>query len=247
MEEGADADADDVDELETLRLLVPNLELSTGCSPQHLPGNPPSTLAQSLSQRLLDLLHSTRLVRAKDLRILYRTPPLEGEDEEVPDAEPSVEVKAYWVLYIDILFISLDGNAFDTAWLAVLAALKNTRLPRAWWDADVEGMLCSDAVGEARALKLRGLPVPSTFAVFDGGKGKGMVGKGGEGRRWVLADADAFEEGVCRERVTVVVDEGRVKRLEKSGGVCVGVRGMRETMGMAEGRWEEWRGLLEGV
>ncbi|KAF1991565.1 exoribonuclease family protein [Aulographum hederae CBS 113979] len=235
-----DEDIDDGPEMASLNLLVPNIELSTGSSPAHLPGNPPSTLAQSLSQRLLDLLHSTRLIRAKDLRILYQPPLL--EDDEEPDAEPTVEVKAYWVLYIDILFISLDGNAFDAAWGSVLAALKNTKLPKAWWDQDLGSILCSDAVAEANELTLRGLPVAATFAVFDTRRGKGMKGKTGS---WVLADPDTFEEAQCEESVTVVVDDGgRIRRIEKSGGGVVGKAHLRDLVELSQRRREEWKQVL---
>ena len=64
---------EDAQQLEHLNLLVPNVELATGCSPLYLPGSPPSNLAQSLTQRLLTLLHQTRLVRLQDLEIWNRT------------------------------------------------------------------------------------------------------------------------------------------------------------------------------
>ena len=233
-------------ELASLNLLVPNIELATGCSPDFMPGNPPTALAQSLSQRLLSLLHSTQLVSAKSLRILYTPPPDELDDEETPDVPPKQVVAAYWTLYMDIVFISLDGNAFDAAWAALLAALRNTVLPRAWWDPDLEAVLCSDAVSEARALPLRGMPVASTFAVFEPAREKGVRV---DAKCFILADPDAFEESVCKEQVTVVVDgsdgEGVIKRLEKSGGTVVD-----EQMGMivqaAMKRWREWHDVLAG-
>ena len=133
---------EDTEEMAHLNLLVPNLELATGCSPAHLPGGPPTALAQTLSRRIITLLHTSQLLSMRDLRIWFRPSPLtsaerkrEGEEQE-EIAKP--EVKAFWVLYIDVLFISLDGNAFDAAWLSVLAALKDVRLPKAWWDGDRE-------------------------------------------------------------------------------------------------------------
>ncbi|CAI4211398.1 unnamed protein product [Parascedosporium putredinis] len=56
-------------ELKDYDLLVPNLELATGCSPQFLPGQPPTTLAQTLSTRVYSLLHASKLVSPDDLRI----------------------------------------------------------------------------------------------------------------------------------------------------------------------------------
>jgi exosome complex component RRP43 len=158
---------------------------------------------------------------------------------------PPLEIAAYWTLYIDILFISLDGNPFDAAWCAVLAALGNTRLPKAWWDADMESLLCSDKAGDARTLNLRGLPVPTTFAVFEPGRGKGVK----EERSWVLADPDTFEEELCNESVTMAVDlsagETRVKRIEKAGGGVVGRELMKDCVKTATARWVEWNGILQ--
>lgn len=233
-------DEDDSEEIASLNVLVPNIELATGCSPAYMPGNAPMTLAQSLSQRVLSLLHSTKFVRASDLRILYR-PLRQEDDEEVPE----VEIAAYWTLYVDILFISLDGNPFDAAWCAVLAALNNTRLPKAWWDADLESILCSDKMEEATKLRLRGFPVPTSFAVFEPGREKGVK----EERSWLLADPDTSEEDLCREEVTVVVDlsggDTRIKRIEKTGGGVVGRELLKEAVTIASARWAEWSDIMQ--
>lgn len=167
----------------------------------------------------------------------------------MPDVPPKVEVKAYWTLYIDTMFISLDGNAFDAAWAAVMAALRDTKLPRTWWDEDVEGVLCSDVPSEARTLELRGLPMAASFAVFapNGGLGE-SADQGDEGKAWVLSDPDAFEEVLCPEVVTVTVDcsEGkrRMRRIEKSGGGTVGRELMRGVVQRAEERWKDWLEVL---
>jgi exosome complex component RRP43 len=249
-------------ELKDFDLLVPNIELATGCSPQFLPGQPPSTLAQSLSTRIYTHLHSSRLVDIEDLKIWY-TPPevLGGVDEMVEDDDGDDKgkavIKAYWTLYIDIMFISLDGNPFDAAWAAALAALRNVRLPRAYWDIDAEVVLCSDEPAEAKTLNLRGLPIACTFVVFAAGKvSLGRDEKDGK-KQWILADPDTFEEGLCDEAVTVVVDcsrdsqkhrqrpETRLLGISKVGGTGVGSVEMRELVGMAERRWREWKAVLE--
>ncbi|WEW56747.1 hypothetical protein PRK78_002198 [Emydomyces testavorans] len=237
-------DDDDDSEIHAFNLLVPNLSLSTGCSPAILPGSAPSSLAQSLSHQLLSLLHSSRLIRASDLRIWshpsltqQQPPPSQPQTEDASMEDPSdsptevPELKAFWTLYIDVLIISLAGNPFDAAWAAVIAALRDTRLPHAWWDMDNEMVLCSDRVSESRKLQLRGMPVSSSFAVFEADpvgdwrkviiaasrhKGRqnvqGAMGDddgdhGGVKKRWILADPDAFEESLCQERVCIVVDK----------------------------------------
>lgn len=255
---------EDTAEMARLNLLVPNLDLATGCSPAHLPGGPPSLLAQTLTQRVLTLLHTSNMIGMAPLRIWFRPPTTGsmgavagaggrrmGGDMDVVEARDAegemarAEVKAFWVLYIDVLFISLDGNAFDAAWLAVLAALRNTVVPRAWWDADREMVLCSDDPLEAGRLEIRDLPVPLSFGVFEGqgvGEGDEVVRKR---EKWVLVDMDGFEEALCREQGTVVVGErGRILRIEKNGGAGVGMAEMRGLVDLAAKRREEWMGVL---
>ncbi|POS75216.1 3' exoribonuclease [Diaporthe helianthi] len=234
-------------ELRDYDLLVPNIELATGCAPQFLPGVPPTTLAQTLSTRVYSLLHSTALLDSEDLRVWYTPPSLElGEDERMVEGEDEgntddnvaePEVKAYWVLYIDVLFVSFDGNPFDAAWFAVLAALRDTKLPRAWWDPDREMVLCSRT--ESRALSVRGLPIACTAALLNEREAEIV----GQSKSFVLVDPDRLEESLCDESITVVVDcttgETRIRGISKSGGRVLGPKDIREMAGMAESRWED--------
>jgi len=237
-------------EAKVLDLLVPNIELATGCSPAFMPGQPPSTLAQSLSTRIYSLLHSSSLVDSEELRIWYHPPNLSDQDhdsmkEDAEDEETvEPEVKAFWTLYIDILFISLDGNPFDAAWTAVVSALKDVRLPKAYWDPDREMILCEDSVSESKKLKLRGLPISVTALVF---RVKEQV-QGRGNKHWILVDPDTFEEGLCDESVTVVVDcdngYTNVLGISKSGGTVIGKDELREVVQLAEKRWTELSQLL---
>ncbi|KAI1155408.1 exosome complex exonuclease RRP43 [Nemania diffusa] len=249
------------DELRDYDLLVPNIELATGCAPDFLPGVPPTTLAQTLSTRIYSLLHSSRVLDVADLRIYQQDDEGDDDDDDMQDVEgrqgdvdvPAREVKAYWVLYIDILFISLDGNPFDAAWAAVLAALRDTRLPRARWDADREAVLCARREAAAAVpLSLSGLPVACTAAVFTAKERlkqtQGRSAGGSSGPFWMLVDPDRFEESLCDETVTVVVDcsgegggETKILGLSKSGGTVVGPEVMRRFVAVAEGRWQEFR------
>lgn len=174
---GCREDDDDYSEITQYNLLVPNVELSTGCAPQHIPGSPPSVEAQSISQRLLSLLHTSKLVPPDDLRIFYYLPPTgprsnvditagtpidqtvagdRGPEEGAGDVngKQQKELKAFWTLYIDVLCISHggSGSVFDASWFSILAALRDTVLPRAWWDADTEQVLCSPLRSEAKRL-----------------------------------------------------------------------------------------------
>lgn len=218
-------------EIKDYDLLVPNIELATGSSPQFLPGGPPTTLAQTLSTRIFSLLHSTKLVQPNDLRIWHSRPEEEmasqedkmeedNEDEEKDDEDTEREKKqvvAYWVLYIDIFFISFDGNPFDAAWAATLAALRDTKLPQGRFDPDRELIVCS-RTAEPRSLTLRGNPIACTAVVFTG-KDTDQLD---EGRYWLLADPDTLEESLCDESVTIVVDYSsgstEIVSISKQGG-----------------------------
>ncbi|KAH8166060.1 hypothetical protein CIB48_g2153 [Xylaria polymorpha] len=213
----------------------------------------------TLSTRAYSLLHSSGVLDVGDLRIYHEKSDDggEGDDEHMQggtDGEdidiPVREVKAYWVLYIDLLFISLDGNPFDAAWAAVLAALRDTKLPRAYWDADREMVLCSRREPPV-PLSVSGLPVACTAAVFtakDRLKQSQSRKMGGEmGSFWILVDPDRFEEGLCDEMVTVVVDrsgegdETKILGISKSGGTIVGAEVMRRFIKVAEARWQEFK------
>ena len=281
-QEGQSDDEDeDESHIQDHNLLVPNLSLSTGCAPGFLPGAPPSSLAQSLSHQILSLLHSTRLVRAEDLRIWYQAPDLgpeslerhnESEQMDVDSAEGSKdtntsppEIKAFWVLYIDVMIISLAGNPFDAAWASVLAALRDTKLPKAWWDIDNEMVLCSDDISQARKLSLRGLPISSSFCVFEADAAAGWRAvsipdaeeeselsdkkRKGNQRRWILADPDGYEEGLSSERACLVVDKVKGKtvivKMEKNGGWAVDGKELRGLVDIASKRWDDVRRILE--
>nr|POE79617.1 exosome complex component rrp43 [Quercus suber] len=237
-------DADPEDLIADLGLLVPNVELSTGCSPAHLPGNAPGTQAQSLSYRVLSLLHAAAIVRPDDLCITYVQPPT--EDDGV-DAEPTIVTKAYWTLYLDILCIALDGNPFDAIWSAVLAALGNTVLPYASWDPEREMILCSPLASEAKKLRLSDLPIAATFTVFSTAS---AFKQRHEAESWVLADPDGFEEEICKESLTVVlrtdqVGKVHVLRLEKNGGMDLDLVTTRRCVEQARTGLHEWNSALK--
>jgi len=236
------SDVSDEDLVETLGLLVTNVELSTGCSPAHLPGNPPGTLAQSLSHRMQALLYNSGMIDPSALKVQYEQP---STDDELEDEGTRTITKAYWTLYIDVLCIALDGNAFDTAWTAILASLQDTLLPKAWWDPDREGILCSPASADARRLRLQVLPMASSFVVFTN---TSSSREQGDARSWMLGDPDTFEEDVCQESLTIVTthDRGRpsILRTEKQGGCTIDHHMLSQCAKIAEQRFPAWQQSL---
>lgn len=145
------------------------------------------------------------------------------------------ETKAYWVLYIDILCISLDGNILDTAWASVIAALRSTKLPRAYWDVDLETVVCDPDLAKYTGLQLGPLAFTASFAIVSGEDGKSIV----------LSDPDEFEESVCEESVMVCIKEGgKIARIEKGGGLTCGMEGIGECVHRARDRFDVWEKLV---
>lgn len=278
-EKGTD-DEDDDDYITNLNLIVPNLSLSTGCAPGFIPSAPPSALAQALSHQMLNMLHTTRLIRSEDLQIWHNPPDLnalakeEKQDDDAMDTEsadqlssPEPEIKGFWVLYIDVMMISLAGNPFDAVWASVVAALQDTKLPKAWWDIDNDMVLCSDKISESRKLNLRGFPVSCSYSVFeadaaadwravavpDADENGGLQQTSRQPERWILADPDGFEESLCRERVYLMVDRDeesgktKIMGMEKNGGLSVGREELRKLVDVSTQRWKHVKSIYDGL
>ncbi|EAL23044.1 hypothetical protein CNBA8110 [Cryptococcus deneoformans B-3501A] len=124
--------------------VVPNIDLPALSSPKFKPG-PPGDEAQTYSNWLYELLVSSKTIPLSSLLI--------------------APGKAAWVLYIDVVCINYDGNAFDAAVLAVMAALRNTRLPKAVYDDDTQRTICSRT--ERYPLSLGRMPLACSFGIFE--------------------------------------------------------------------------------
>ncbi|KAH6915988.1 ribosomal protein S5 domain 2-type protein [Coprinopsis sp. MPI-PUGE-AT-0042] len=152
--------------------LVPNIDLPALCSPKFKPG-PPSDEAQVLSERLNEVLVSSNILPLQSLCI-----------------EPK---KSVWTLYVDAICINYDGNAFDAALIAMVLALKNTRLPKARYEEHSGLTLCSRKESEKIPLIIETTPFAMTFGVFDG--------------THILSDPSAFEEPLLDDTLTIVMDQ----------------------------------------
>ncbi|TDL30067.1 hypothetical protein BD410DRAFT_811430 [Rickenella mellea] len=150
--------------------LVPNLDLPAICSPKFKPG-PPVEDAQVLSARLYDILLSSCVISPSSLCIHSG--------------------RAVWVLYVDATCINYDGNAFDAALLAMVAALKNTRLPKATFDEETGRTTVTKKT--KIPLEIQRSPTAMTFGIFDS--------------THVLSDPTAFEEPLLDTTISVIVDE----------------------------------------
>ncbi|KAM6496359.1 Ribosomal protein S5 domain 2-type fold [Amanita muscaria] len=154
--------------------LVPNFDLPALCSPKFKPG-PPSEEAQILSDKLNEALLASGMLSLSSLCI-----------------HPG---RAVWVLYVDAMCINYDGNAFDAALLSMVAALRNTKLPKAIFDEDTGKTTCSRR--ESRVpleLDTSRIPISSSFGIFDSSH--------------ILSDPTAFEEPLLDSALSVVLSSG---------------------------------------
>ncbi|KAJ9475587.1 putative Exosome complex component RRP45 (putative) [Pseudozyma hubeiensis] len=147
--------------------LIPNVELPAVCSSKFKAGAPGEE-AQVLTSRLLALLNSSNVLNREQLCIQ--------------------EATAVWCLYLDISFICFDGNAMDAAVLAAVAALTNTKLPKATYDHDTEQVRCSSS---RQPLHLGDIPFASSFSIFE--------------NQYLLSDPTAFESALSSSHVTIAI------------------------------------------
>lgn len=124
--------------------IVPNLELSTLCSPQFRSG-PPGEQAQICSQMLLNAIQNSKCLELTDLCIIPQ--------------------KLVWVLYCDLICLDYDGNVMDSALLALVAALSNCMLPTV--NVDEDSLEITTDFSKRVPLKLLAHPVATTFSIFD--------------------------------------------------------------------------------
>ncbi|WVF68114.1 hypothetical protein IAT40_002877 [Kwoniella sp. CBS 6097] len=195
--------------------VVPNIDLPALCSPNFKPG-PPGDEAQTYSNWLNDLLVSSRTIPLESLLIS--------------------SAKAAWVIYIDVVCINYDGNAFDAAVLAVMAALKNARLPSARYDEETGRTICSRT--ETHPLTLGRIPLSCSFGIFES--------------THLLPDPTAYETPLLPTGITIALDSDKegvtcLVRQEGLGGTVgkSGERVLGEAWSAAEGRVKELRAVLD--
>ncbi len=101
--------------------------------------------------------------------------------------EPGEKV---WIVFIDIHIIDYDGNLFDAASLAALAALLTTKVPAERFE-----------LGENYPLPLREPPISCTSVKFNG---------------VVVMDPSLDEEDIAEARLTVATDtNGDIRAMQK--------------------------------
>lgn len=148
--------------------LIPNVELPAACSARIRPG-PPSDEAQTLTERVLTLLNTSRILPLSQLCIQ--------------------QGQSAWCLYLDISFLSFDGNPIDAALFAAVAALRNTTLPQATFDQETGQ---TTARSDKRSpLLLSSIPLCASFGTFQA--------------KHLVSDPSAFEASLLSSTLTVAI------------------------------------------
>lgn len=95
-----------------------------------------------------------------------------------------------WIVFIDIHIIDYDGNLFDAASLAALAALMTTTVPAERFE-----------LGEDYPLPLKTPPISCTSVKFN---------------NTIISDPSLDEEEIAEARLTVAIDEnGDIRAMQK--------------------------------
>ncbi|KAM7436234.1 Exosome complex component RRP43 [Porites harrisoni] len=226
-----------------LGFIVPNVDLPPLCSSRFRPG-PPSEQAQVLSQFVADIISNCEPISLEDLCIL--------------------EGKLCWVLYVDIMCLSYDGNITDACLIAAVAALQNSRLHSVKIDEETQTPEPSEK--KEVSLNLRQHPVASTFGIFDDDKVSEhkstiadvadvpvLTSPAGDGTTISLTSfepcgglAVCWEENLVSGIVTIVVtDDDRIAAVHKPGGSPLTDDKLQECFKKSVRRGKEVRDLIQ--
>ncbi|XP_029028739.1 exosome complex component RRP43 [Betta splendens] len=191
--------------------IVPNVDLPPLCSSRFRPG-PPGEQAQAASQFIADVIESSEVIDTEDLCI--------------------ERGKLCWVLYCDIICLDYDGNILDACVIALLAALKNTKLPEV--TVNTETSTPEVNVEKRSLLHIHKHPVAASFCVFDDSI--------------LIVDPTDEEEKLSTAQLTVVTDEeGQLCSVHKPGGTSLSGEKLQECISRATARQREIQKLIDKV
>lgn len=161
--------------------LVPTIELTPLCSPKYRTGSSNED-AELYSAALNDILINADCLDLKKLCI-YKE-------------------KLVWCLYCDISCLDHDGCVIDASLIAVIAALRNLKLPKVSYDAEIEKISVDTSIKES--IEVKSSPVSTTLMVFDDNV--------------IITDPTAEEESLSSCILTIAVCNGEVCYILKPGG-----------------------------
>ncbi|GFV87634.1 exosome complex component RRP43 [Trichonephila clavipes] len=185
---------------------VPNVTLTSICSNRYVPG-PPTEQAQVYSQIIMDLWKSSSFLNPTDLCIV-----------------PS---KLAWCLFAEMICLSSDGNILDACILALMAALKNTKLPEVIVNEETNAIKVTNNLVN---LKVDYYVLSATYAVL------------GEN---CIADPSSEEESLAKSCVTVFLKNSRETSVHSFGPVKEDQ--IFHCIGCSKKRYSEMKALLKSL
>ncbi|XP_055936226.1 uncharacterized protein LOC129965947 [Argiope bruennichi] len=147
---------------------VPNVTLTSICSNRYVPG-PPTEQAQVYSQIIMDLWKNSPFVDPTDLCI-------------APN-------KLSWCLFAEMVCLSSDGNVLDACILALMAALRNTKLPEVVVNEETNSIEVTEKLFD---LKINYFVFSATYAVLE---------------KSCVADPSSEEESLAKSCITVFLKD----------------------------------------
>ncbi|BCS90732.1 MAG: exosome complex component Rrp42 [Candidatus Micrarchaeota archaeon] len=176
--------------------LITNVELLPLASSEYEAG-PPTPEAIELSRVIDRAIRSAKIIDSSNLLL---------EDNKV------------YSLYADIDVINFDGNIFDAGVMALLLALKNTRIPK-YENGEI---IRNEIVGK---LNIKGNVLSTTFVKIN---------------KTLLLDPNALEELAASTRLTIATDGDRIRAMQKglSGSLTI-----REIENMIDISLEKYKDL----
>lgn len=113
-------------------------------------------------------------------------------------------IKFVWYLYIDIYCLNYDGNILDASLIAMLAALKDVKLPTVTLE---DNKLISNGVLSNGGVQLLEYPIPLTFGLMDD---------------YILIDPTSEEEDLLASKFTIIYSNlKKLSHISKPGGVPI--------------------------
>lgn len=129
-----------------------------------------------------------------------------------------------WNVYIDIYSLNADGNLLDAAGLGVIAALKNTKIPK--YDKKEEKVIFGESSDKKIPLKNES-PISITFY---------KVGNN------LILDPTLEEEDVAETRITIGSANGAVSSMQKGDAREITIDELNKALDMVT---KIWKKLLE--
>lgn len=226
-------------------LVVANVELLPICSPRFLPGRPPE-LARAIGAWMNDIVSGGRgragpgnssrraLLDATPLVLSHLVPQQRtlasltgsngggGDDDAAAlvanDDSADVPLLA-WHLSVDMYCLDYCGNVFDAALIALVAALRDCRLPTV--SRDLTGAYVASRARTV-PLQFNFVPISTTFALID---------------EFIVADPTDAESELETASLSVVLDaDARIVSVRKPGGSPIAVAALRKCIDIARSR-----------